>query len=619
MRSILILISIPLFLIFCGSTLVAQPGKSVGQEVVPETIHQLQTAIENILKQTGTHAAGIAMVSGDSITWVAGLGKANVEKNMDANENTMFRIGSVSKMFVSLAILKLQEEGRLSLKDKVRDLIPDIEFHNPWEKTNPVLVEHLLEHTTGWDDAHVTDYALNDPKMSLKAVLDFHPHTRTSRWVPGARMAYCNSGPAVAAYIVEKITGKKFEDFVQEQFFNPMGMESMTYFESDTYKRLGAALYSGNTPLKYWNIGHRPSGSINASPKDMAKMLRFFIGRGKAGGAQLISEASLKRMETPESSIGAKAGLEYGYGLSNYSSTYKSFVYRGHNGGVAGGLSEFVYLPGHSVGYCVMINSANGNTLRRISNVIREVQTRGFNPDRVERKKIREVPDIGGYYVSINPRIAWYYFLERITGVRYVQMVNGSIFIGKQKFQAVTAQQFADQATGKIAIVRAKDPLAGDVLQQDTTVLKKVPTWIVFMQSILAFLWVIYFFGSTIVGGIRFIRYFLKKRPAESNIRIWIWPYVTSMTIWMIWLLVIFNVKDSLNVFGKMNFVSVSVMILTIFFAVTSLWSVIHIFIHRNSKMKRTIYWHLVILSSLHFILAWYLLYFGMIGAQTWG
>ena len=69
-----------------------------------------------------------------------------------------FRIGSNSKIFVALAVLKLQEQGKLSLKDRVRDLIPEIKFENGWEDTNPILVEHFLEHTTGWDDLHLVEY-----------------------------------------------------------------------------------------------------------------------------------------------------------------------------------------------------------------------------------------------------------------------------------------------------------------------------------------------------------------------------------------------------------------------------------------------------------------------------
>ncbi len=77
------------------------------------------------------------MVSGDSTILLGGLGKADIENNVDVNENTMFRLGSVSKVIVALAILKLQEEGRINLKDKVRDLIPEIEFNNPWEDEYP--------------------------------------------------------------------------------------------------------------------------------------------------------------------------------------------------------------------------------------------------------------------------------------------------------------------------------------------------------------------------------------------------------------------------------------------------------------------------------------------------
>jgi CubicO group peptidase (beta-lactamase class C family) len=136
----------------------------------------------------------VALVQGDSTIWATSLGKANLETNVNADENTMFRIGSVSKMFVSLAILKLQEEGRISLDAKVRDLVPDVAFVNPWEKQAPILVKHLLEHTTGWDDLQLKDYAMNDPALTLKQGLDYNPKSRTSRWKPGTRMAYCNSG-----------------------------------------------------------------------------------------------------------------------------------------------------------------------------------------------------------------------------------------------------------------------------------------------------------------------------------------------------------------------------------------------------------------------------------------
>ena len=133
----------------------------------------------------GDRAGGWVDESGP--LWVGSLGKANLESAVGADEETMYRIGSTSKMFVALAVLQLVEQGRLSLDDRLADLAPEIEFENRWEDSDPVRLVHLLEHTTGWDDIHLPEYAHNDPTpATLKEGLDFHPHSRESRWVPGS-------------------------------------------------------------------------------------------------------------------------------------------------------------------------------------------------------------------------------------------------------------------------------------------------------------------------------------------------------------------------------------------------------------------------------------------------
>jgi CubicO group peptidase (beta-lactamase class C family) len=98
----------------------------------------------------------------------------------------------------------------LSLQDSVHKLAPEVWFENPWEASDPVRVVDLLEHTTGWDDIHLREFAKDAPGIGLREALDYDHHSRISRWRPGTRMAYCNSGPAVAAYIVEKISGQHF-------------------------------------------------------------------------------------------------------------------------------------------------------------------------------------------------------------------------------------------------------------------------------------------------------------------------------------------------------------------------------------------------------------------------
>jgi len=174
-----------------------------------QSIPELKQQLEKILADSHTPGVSVAIVHRDGPEWVAGLGKSDVATNHATTDETLFRIGSTSKAFASLSILKLVNEGKLSLQDPVHTLVPEIWFENQWEATDPVRVVDLLEHTTGWDDMHLPEYAKDAKGMTLRQGLDFYRHSRISRWRPGTRMSYCNSGPPVAAYIVEKLTGQR--------------------------------------------------------------------------------------------------------------------------------------------------------------------------------------------------------------------------------------------------------------------------------------------------------------------------------------------------------------------------------------------------------------------------
>src|SRR5258705_2142669 len=171
-----------------------------------QSVDELRQQLEKILNDTHTPGVSVAIVHKDGPEWVAGVGLADVATNRSNTADTLFRIGSTSKAFASLSILMLADQGKLSLDDPVHKLAPELWFENQWGSTDPIRVVHLLEHTTGWDDIHFREYAKQAPdSMTVREGLDYDHHSRTSRWRPGTRMAYCNSGPPVAAFIVEKL------------------------------------------------------------------------------------------------------------------------------------------------------------------------------------------------------------------------------------------------------------------------------------------------------------------------------------------------------------------------------------------------------------------------------
>lgn len=617
--------------VLLGSGFALTPAHAVEEDELPtaESIENLQALIADVIEESGVPAVGIAMVDESGPVWVGALGKASLEDDVDADEYSMFRIGSTSKMFVSLSVLKLVEEGRLSLDDKLADLAPEIEFENPWENTDPIRIVHLLEHTTGWDDIHLPEYAHNvDPPVSLKEGLDYHPHSRRSRWVPGTRSSYCNAGPPVAAYVVQKITGQDFEDYVQENFFDPMGMETMTYRRSEAYRDKGVTLYAnGNQPQPYWNISMRPSGSINASPRDMAKFVAFFLNRGSANDEQLVSPDSIDRMETPGSTTAARAGQEVGYALSNYASRHNSFIYQEHGGGVIGGLTEFAYLPEAGVGHAIMVNSDNFQAFADISDLVRNFETRNLAESEIpQADPITDAHrEVQGLYHPINSRQQAGYFLDRIFGVARFwfeddELLRKNLLGGDDPlvYLAASPTLYRSGDTGAIALSRVEDPLAGPVLHAGLTVYRPVSPVIAYGQLAIAALWGLSIATSLLYALVWGVRRLRKRIPPGATIRVRAWPLMASVSIVAVVALFSMGMSDPFNALGKPSPVSIGITVATIAFALFALAGAYTSVKVRGEQMNAVNYWHSAISSGLHLIVALYLAWFGVIGLMTW-
>ena len=615
-----------LLLIFNGLNTFAQ---KVADDNKPKTLSALKDSIQKILIETKTPGAGVVMVSGDETLMAEGFGKADIENNIGVDENTMFRLGSVSKVYVALAILKLQEEGRLNLKDKIRDLIPEIEFKNPWEDTNPIRIENLLEHTTGWDEWHFAELGNDDPKpKTLKEALDFYPKSRISKFIPGTRSSYSNVGMSVAAYIVEKVSGLSFENYIDKYFFRLMGMENMTFLQSEQYKKSGAKLYDNGIKLNYFNILYRPSAALNGSPKDMVKMIKFFINRGRINNNQLISDSSLQRMERSESMPKlSKTELYQWLGLSNMGSYYKGFLYHGHGGSLPGGNADFAYLPEYKMGYAVMINGGDEGAVYKIAELIKYYQTKDLvqKPVEIDHKKYKITIDPSGYYTIINPKIDLFGFIERIKNVRKVWIKNDTIYIKRlmdgnstAKFIPAGNNEFRSVISNRIGFVLINDPLEGYTIGVN---LKKISPLRAYILLSIFYSFFIVLISTFIFGGLRTLVYLFGKKKSKTGLYICLWPLIADSFIFVVALSIFLTAKtkyDYFQLFGTANIISVLILLCSICYALAAVWSVFYIFRNHRVKMSRIFYFHSVLAAILNLVFMLYFLSNGLIGIPTW-
>jgi len=344
-----------------GTLLMQIPPASAQTPPAPANLEELDRALEALLKEGQIPGAAVALVENGEITFAKGYGFADLDAKTPATADTPFRAGSISKTLTSIAIMTLVDQGKLALDAPVKTLLPGLPFTNPWEATDPLRLAHLLEHTAGWPDIGPAILAKDEKDWTGAQGVEFAKSVYVSRWKPGHFTNYNNAGPAVAAQALEKITGQRFENYVRDSVLRPMGMKIADFDLTPELAGTIAKSYDAKGVLTpYQHIVLKPSGSLNASARELAELVRFYLGRGTVNGQTILSPAAVERTERSETNIASAQGMTMSYGLGNAPIPDKGPAFRGHNGGIDGFTSVFGYSLATNAGYILFANGGDG-------------------------------------------------------------------------------------------------------------------------------------------------------------------------------------------------------------------------------------------------------------------
>src|SRR5215467_2470845 len=443
MRRIL-LAAIALSFFIAGLAVFASPLEDPKKEELPhpKTLEELQKAMKDVVEREHVTGAGVALVANGQLLWCGGFGKADLSANRDVTCDTEFRVGSISKTLVALALLKLEEEGKTNLYARLQDLAPEIPMKNRWASTNPVRVVNLLEHSAGFDDMAPSEvYNRKDrADYPLLDVFQRFQEPENVRWPPGTRFSYSNPGYGIAGYLIEKTSGLPFDQYIQLNILAPIGINAGDFHLTDANRAKLAQGYDGNPPraIPYKEIYLRPAGDMKASPEELARLVQFFLRRGRAGDVQLVKPESIARMEYPETTSSAKNGLRLGYGLANYTESDGGVITHGHDGGIDGFISTYRYMPEQNWGYVVLLNSTvSGQALEDLNHLAIDFLSKDFpKPQQpVVPLSANELQKFAGFYAPRAPRSQLLAFTEELAGGTWVRATDGKLqcsgFFGK--------------------------------------------------------------------------------------------------------------------------------------------------------------------------------------------
>lgn len=307
----------------------------------------------------------VALVDDQQVVYAAGFG--------EAKRDSVFRCGSVSKLFTAVGVMQMVEEDKLDLDDPLWDYGPEWLPQNPFTNETQVTLRQILCHRSGFvRETPVGGYFdATEPGVAATVatvsgtVLVNPPNTKTR---------YSNIGPTVAACVVEKVSGKPFVTFQQERILGPLGMSNSWWSRKDVPEGRLVPAYMRvadgrggfrKEPAPVFDLGTVPAGNLYTTVGDLARFVSMLADRGKAPGGRVLKTVTLEQMFVPQ-----LIAEPSGFGLGFMVDKWRNRKTISHNGAVYGHSTALVFLPAPRIGVVVMANEDIVNArVQRLANL----------------------------------------------------------------------------------------------------------------------------------------------------------------------------------------------------------------------------------------------------------
>jgi CubicO group peptidase (beta-lactamase class C family) len=305
----------------------------------------------------------VLVAEGGSVIYKKGFGLANMEWDIPNQPNTKFRLGSITKQFTSMLIIQLVEQGKIKPDGKLSDYLPDYRK----DTGERVTIHHLLTHTSGipsytglprfFQDVSRTTYPVDEfVKKYCSGDLQFEP---------GSKFAYNNSGYFLLGAIIEKLTGKTYEQVLKERILDPVGMKDTGYDHHDTILKKRASGYEKkgseiiNAPYLDMSLPYA-AGSLYSTVEDL------YLWDQALYTDKLVSANNKEMMFKPFLN-----GYAYGWGVTKLplGDSKETVSTVSHEGGINGFNTDIVRLPDNK-GLIVLLNNTGGTRLGQMSRAI---------------------------------------------------------------------------------------------------------------------------------------------------------------------------------------------------------------------------------------------------------
>lgn len=320
-----------------------------------------------LMKNHHSPSGTVALVKDGKLAFAKGYGYQDVEHHIPVDPNrTLFRPGSVSKLFTWVAVMQMVEQGRLDLDADINQYLKTFQIRDTYPG-QPVTMRHIMTHTAGFEDGALGFLIIDDPSRIIPLVEAMKKYQVERVIPPGVQTAYSNYGVSLAGLMVANISGQDFAEYVQKNIFDVLGMGNSSFLEplpEHLNKNMALAYdYGGGEYIEQpFEIisNSAPAGSLSATSVDMVKFAQAILNGGEYNGGRILKEATVKQMLTRNFSHDDRL---MGMALGFYETTENGLRFVGHGGATLYFLSELVIDPANNMAFFLSFSGPGGATI----------------------------------------------------------------------------------------------------------------------------------------------------------------------------------------------------------------------------------------------------------------
>ncbi len=332
-----------------------------------EVASKVSDAIHYEMVDKALNAVSIVLVKDMEILWARGFGVEDLNKSTKADANTVYRVGSVSKLFTDIGIMQLVEKGEVDLDAPITDYLPEFRPRSRFKRE--ITLRQLMSHRSGLLREPLVGNYFDDDEPTLEATVKSIIDSDVI-YAPESKIKYSNSAIATVGYVLEKLKGEPFASYLRKNVLLPMGL-THSAFEPlpDITNRLADATmwsYDGRVfDAPTFELGMSPAGSMYAPVVDLGQFMKVLFNDGKGPNGPVIKKETLQLMLTSQFNDGKDQRHNVGFGIGFSLSEQGGYKRVGHGGAVYGFSTQLYALPEVKLGVAVTSSVDVTNTITR--------------------------------------------------------------------------------------------------------------------------------------------------------------------------------------------------------------------------------------------------------------